>query len=117
MGNNLTSIRGLLLVKQKDMAARLGISQQDYSDLEKEPVIEDEMLIKIAEATKFPVQTFKELDLTGKMSNIFNHNEGQVINYQIIPSDKINELYDKLLREKDLRIAALEKQIAELKSH
>lgn len=114
LGNNVARLRGFRLKTQKEMAAALDMTQQEYSRIESKDLIDDDMLEQIAKELNFPVTLIKELE-EGTVQSI--HNEGTItdsIFYQNNPLEKVIELYERLLqseREKnDLLSASLKKQ-------
>jgi len=101
LGRNIAKLRGFRRIPQKDMAARLDMKQQTYSDLEQKAQIDDDLLERIAEILEFPVDAIKELE-NGSVFNI-NQQGGNAGNtfYQYNPNEKIIELYERMLKEKD----------------
>lgn len=77
------------------------MSQQNYSLIENSEEVDEDLLKRIAEIVDFPIESIKELD-NSKQQSIFN--SGSItdsIFYQNNPIEKIIELYERLLKEKD----------------
>ncbi len=118
-GRNVKRIREILGIKQDVLAVELGLSQQAVSLLEQKEALDKDILEKIANTLKVPAAAIKNFSEEMALSNIQNNYEGAVINagpalnYNCTfnPIEKIVELYDKLLKEKDEKIALLEKTI------
>ena len=122
-GRNVKRIREILGIKQEALAADLGLSQQAMSSLEQKEAIDKELLEKVAKALKLPVEAirnFKDENTVNVISNTFN--EVAFINstgtFSINPIEKWLEaleenkrLHQNLLKEKDERIALLERLI------
>lgn len=101
IGNNIARLRGFRQIPQKEMAARLNIAQQTYSSLESKEEIDEDLLERIAAVLEFPVQALKELDSHSVLSiNQQGGNAGSVF-YQYNPNEKMQELYERMLKEKD----------------
>ncbi|MDR3286964.1 MAG: helix-turn-helix domain-containing protein [Prevotellaceae bacterium] len=111
-GHNIRRLRDIMGIKQDTIAFALNMLQQNFSNLEQKSDIDNEMLEKIAKFMKIPVETIKNLNEDGVIniiSSTLHDNSGSVIyNPTFNPIDKIAELYEKLLVEKDKRIAFLE---------
>ncbi|MBN8675393.1 MAG: helix-turn-helix transcriptional regulator [Chitinophagales bacterium] len=113
-GRNVKRIREILGVKQDVLALELGISQQAISALEQKEALDKDMLEKIGKALKVSpdaIRSFQEEAVINNISCTFHdfHDNSSV--FQFNPVDKIIELYDKLLKEKDEKIALLEKML------
>jgi len=101
LGNNIARLRNFRRIPQKEMAAKLRMTQQAYSAVENKAEIDEDLLEKIAEVLDFPVQAVRELDSHSVLSiNQQGGNAGSVF-YQYNPNEKIQELYERLLKEKD----------------
>lgn len=117
-GRNVKRIREILRIKQDVLASELGISQQAISLLEQKEKIDDKILTDIAKIFKVPADAIKNMDdeAATNFFNTFNDHSG--FNYQCTfnPLDKYVEqveenkrLYQDLLKEKDEKIALLER--------
>ncbi len=107
IGRNINRLRSFRGIKQQDVAKQLKMTQQNYSLIENAEEVNDELLARIAAIIDFPIDVIKELD-SSKAQSIFN--SGSItdsIFYQNNPIDKIVELYERMLKEKDETIAAL----------
>jgi transcriptional regulator with XRE-family HTH domain len=107
-GRNVKRIREMLGIKQDSLAMDLGISQQAISALEQKEALDRDMLEKIANALKVPVeaiQNFDEEKAVNVISSTFYDNAAVFNNYPTFnPIDKIVELYERMLaleREKN----------------
>jgi transcriptional regulator with XRE-family HTH domain len=108
-GRNVKRLRDILGIKQEHLAFELNLSQQTISNLETKEIIDDETLNKIAEVLKVPVDAIKNYDEQATVSfivnTINNHDTSSVYSYNntftFNPIDKIVELYERLLSEKD----------------
>ena len=110
IGRNINRLRSFRGIKQQDMAKRLKMSQQNYSLIENSEKIDDDLLSLIAGILDFPEDAIKELDNNNSQS-IFN--SGSItdsIFYQNNPIEKIIELYERLLKEKDEQLEMLRKK-------
>ena len=124
-GRNVKRFREMLGIKQEALALELGDdwSQRKISLLEQKEVIEPELLDQIAKVLKVPAEAIKNFDEEAAISyiNTFNDNStshviGNYGTYNFNPIDRWIEaleenkkLYAALLKEKDEKIALLEK--------
>ncbi|MCK0136797.1 helix-turn-helix transcriptional regulator [Arenibacter sp. M-2] len=123
IGRKIGRIRELRGMKQEALAMELGISQQSVSLLEQSETIEEEKLEKVAKAlgvTAEAIKNFSEESVLNIISNSFHDNSvlnGVLYNPTFNPidkiieqSEKIEELYKKLLaaeKEKNLYLEKL----------
>lgn len=125
-GRNVKRFREMLGIKQEALAFDLGDdwNQKKISLLEQKDVIEDPLLQKISEVLKIPVEAFQNFDeeaAINVIANTFNNHDhsnpqfASVINNSptFNPLDKMVELYERMLKEKDEMIDKLEKLIQE----
>jgi transcriptional regulator with XRE-family HTH domain len=114
-GHNVRRLRDMLGIKQDVIAASISMTQQNFSKLEQQEVINNETLEKIANVLKIPVEVIKNFNEEGVIniiSSTLHDNSGSVMyNPTFNAIDKIVELYEKLLNEKDKRIILLEKYL------
>jgi len=87
------------------------MSQQNFSKLEQRDEIEDDVLAKIADVFGVPsVETIKNFD-ERKIGNVISssfYDNSAVAYYPIYnPVDKISELYERMMKEKDGQIELL----------
>jgi transcriptional regulator with XRE-family HTH domain len=114
LGLKIRKIREIKNLDQTYLAKKLGISQSAYSDLEKGKVkINDTKLSQIAEALEVTPEVIKYFNDAVAFNSCIQ--SGYSNTYHINPLDKITELYDKLLHEKDLRIQQLHKELELMK--
>ncbi|WPO84226.1 helix-turn-helix transcriptional regulator [Chryseobacterium sp. JJR-5R] len=131
-GRNLKRFREMLGIKQDALAFDLGEewTQKKISILEQKEVIEENLLQKISQIMKIPVEAFQNFDAEAAIniiSNTFNNHDhsspqfASVINNSpsFHPLDKVVELYDekialyeRMLKEKNEMIEKLEKIIS-----
>ena len=114
-GKNVTRFRQMLGMKQDALASIMGDdwTQLKISRLEAKEEIEPAILSEVAKALKVPVEAITNFDEEGAINvvanTIHNHDQGAVISYYptFNPIDKIVELYERMLKEKDELIAKL----------
>jgi transcriptional regulator with XRE-family HTH domain len=113
IGRKIERIRELRGMKQETLATELGISQQAVSKMEQSEEIDEEKLIKVAEILGVPVETIKNFNEESAIYNIQNNydNAANNVNYQNNPIEKVTELYERLLKEANQKIAALETKL------
>ncbi|MGJ1361156.1 helix-turn-helix domain-containing protein [Sphingobacterium spiritivorum] len=109
-GRNAQRIRIYLGIKQEVLAHELGMSQPQVSAIEREAVIEPEILERIAFALGVTPDLIKKFDVERAIYNINSYkdvsgstinsgNTGTVNATQINnPLDKVVELYERLLQ-------------------
>lgn len=110
LGKNIERICKLMGIKQSDLAKRLNTNQQEISRIQNKAAIKDELLERIAKAIGFPKEVIEAFS-DEKIINSINQLGSTVIDQYIHPIEKIIELYEKQLIEKDKRIVLLEKQL------
>lgn len=121
-GRNVKRIREILGIKQEALAFDLGLSQQAVSALEQKEALDRDMLEKIAGILKVPAEAIKSFSEEAIVNNIScnfhdSPNSASMI-YNFNPIEKLMEaleenkkLYNALLKEKDGKIALLEKMV------
>jgi transcriptional regulator with XRE-family HTH domain len=121
-GRNIKAIREILRVKQEVLADALGVSQQSISLIEQRETVDTELLQKVAGILKVPVEAienFKEDAAVSYISNTFSNtssdNVNNVYGSQTSPTfyyytDKMIELYERMLKEKDAEIERLRQE-------
>lgn len=134
-GRNLRRIREILDIKQETLASLLGEdwNQQKVSYLEQKEQIDPAILEEVAKALKVPVDAIKNFNEEAAIFNIQHNYEGSNSNASSVlngnnyhctfnPIEKLIEvieenkkLYFALLKEKEEKIALLEKFLAEKK--
>ncbi len=119
-GRNVKRIREILGMKQEALAYDLGLSQQAISQLEQKEALDAEILGKIAAVLKVPVEAIKNFDeqaAINVISNTFHDNSANNVNYHCTfnPLDKVVELYERMLKDKNEMIEKLVSLLRERK--
>jgi len=115
-GRAVKRIREILGKKQEELAVDLGITQQAISLLEAKEVIDPKMLDDVAKALHVTPDAIKNFDESAAYNFIGNTvtNNDNVAFIQNSPTfnplDKVVELYERLLKEKDEQIARLQQE-------
>lgn len=120
-GRNIKRFREMFGIKQEALAAELGEdwNQKKISLLEQKEVVEDDLLEKVAKALKVPVEAIKNFDeraainiISNTFSDFKDNAIASAMNYQCSfnPIDKVVELYEKMLKEKDELINSLKSE-------
>jgi len=126
LGRKISRLRELRGMKQEALAEQLGISQQAISKIEQSEHVEDITLDRIAKALgvrKEAIENFNDEALIFHIENMHDQSSAYNQNYNhqctFNPLDEIkklnaekDELYKALLKEKDEKIALLEKVMA-----
>lgn len=101
-GKKLKQLRNNQFIFQKEMAAKLKITQQAYSDLEKGKTnFSNKRIEKICKIFKVPVDEF----ITINAPKTKNKKSKNMDSYNI---KVLKKHYERLLLEKDIRIGKLE---------
>ena len=118
-GRNIKRIREMLGIKQEALAIELGDdwNQKKISLLEQKETIEPALLDEVAKALKVPVDALKNFDEMAALniiSNTFTSNDTSTLNainyYPTFnPIDKVIELYERMLKDKDAMIEELKR--------
>jgi len=124
-GRNVKRFREMLGIKQEALALDLGDdwNQKKISLLEQKETIENQLLEKISEVLKIPVEAFQNFDEEQAVNVIANtfgeHAFSNSFNYGTInfhPIEKLVSLheekialYERMLKEKDEMMSRLEK--------
>ncbi|WP_288448112.1 helix-turn-helix transcriptional regulator [uncultured Chryseobacterium sp.] len=123
-GRNVKRFREMLGIKQEALALDLGEdwNQKKISLLEQKETIENQLLEKISEVLKIPVEAFQNFDEEQAVNIIANTFQDDAVAYAeqykctINPMDKIIQLheekialYERMLKEKDEMMSRLEK--------
>ena len=114
-GRNVRRFREMLGKKQDTLAAEMGHdwTQKKISLLEQKDEIEDSILAEVAKALKIPVAAIENFDEEAAISivaNTFNEDSAAYVeNYKCTfnPLDKVIELYERMLKEKNDEIEKL----------
>lgn len=110
VGKNIARIRLFRGVKQWTLGQEIGMTQQEISDLEKQEEVADDVLEKISDVLGISVDGMKDFDEQAVIYNINHYNDIHDNTYhagsgtQIFnePSEKIIQLYEKLLEVLEL---------------
>lgn len=126
-GHNIKRARMDKQIKQETLCSMVDLTQSAISKYESMRVIDDKILEKFAKAIGVPVEDLKTMEEKAPMvvfenntNNVetnngntgFTGNGDSIINN---PIDKVNDLFERLLKEKDARIVMLEQQVHDLK--
>ena len=118
-GANVKRWREWRNINQDVLAEKIGVSQAALSGYEKRDKLEPEILEKIAKALDIPVEAITEMD-DGTSINIFSgtwkdnaYVSGYVTN--INPLEKVIELYERLLKSEQEKVAILQEVIQDQK--
>ena len=121
-GRNIKRFREMLGIKQETLAQELGDdwTQSKISHLETKETVEPAILDQVAKVLKVPAEAIKNFDEEAAIVNIQNNYDGSTLNHSanyqynyqptFNPVDKVVELYERLLKEKDAEIETLKKQ-------
>ena len=131
-GRNIRRTRIEKNMNQEGLSELVHLSQPAVSKYEKMRVIDDEMLQRFARALTVPFDYLKTLEEDAQTvvfeNNTVNNNDQGGANFNLgtvktcdvdndnrvnnfNPIDKITELYERLLKEKDEKYAALERRL------
>ena len=127
-GHNIRRTRIEKEIKQDEMSELVHLSQPAISRYERTKTIDDEILQRFARALNVPIEYLKTLEedapsvvFESITNDVHDNKEGVTVpgysNNQtnaFSPIDKITELYERLLKEKDEKYAALEQRIQNL---
>ncbi|HEY9045608.1 MAG TPA: helix-turn-helix domain-containing protein [Ohtaekwangia sp.] len=122
IGRKVARLRELRGIKQEILAESLGISQQAVSKLEQSESIEETTLARIAKALNITpdlIKNFNEESVITNIQNIYDNATGTNSNNYNCTFNPLDEyrnevkenkkLYEALLKEKDEKIALLNK--------
>lgn len=111
-GYNVKRLREILGMKQEELADKINLTQQTVSKIESKNILEDDLLKQIAEALHVPVEAIKNFNDNAAFNIIANtfDNYSSAINWQptFNPIDKIIELYERMLKAEQEKVALLE---------
>jgi transcriptional regulator with XRE-family HTH domain len=114
-GYNVKRLREILGMKQEELADKINLTQQTVSKIESKNILEDDLLKQIAEALHVPVEAiknFNEAAAVNIIANTFNSNDNSAglvaQQYNFNPIDKIIELYERMLKAEQEKVALLE---------
>jgi Helix-turn-helix. len=117
IGPNIKFIRNIKGVKQEVVANELGISQPEYSLIENSDVVDDQIIIQIAQILNVTPELIKEFNENQAFYSIENKVENTTISesahgiHQVFsPVEKVVELYERLLASEREKIEILKSQ-------
>lgn len=129
-GRNIRRTRIEKNIKQDALSELVHLSQPAISKYEKMRVIDDEMLQRFARALDVPLDYLKNLEedaQTVVFENYTVNNSDKAsasiggyvekTNNSFNPIDKITELYERLLKEKDEKYEALERRLQHIEQN
>jgi len=120
LGDNIRAIRELKGIKQETFAEMMGVTQAAISKLESTEKIDDERLKDIADKLGVSINAIKRFNADAVMLYIENVNSydsstgsiAKIDIYNINPIEKVSELYERMLKEKDAEIQELRKRLS-----
>lgn len=119
VGEKIRKIRSLRGFSQDYMAEQLDMSQNNYSKIElgdiKITTDTLESIARIFDLKPEDVLTFDDKYIFNNNSNAYDHSSPHIYNANFGMGDKERDLYEKLLKEKDVTIALLESALSGLK--
>ncbi|RYZ27232.1 MAG: XRE family transcriptional regulator [Chitinophagaceae bacterium] len=117
LGRKIERLREMRGLKQETLAQALGISQQAVSKMESSEVVDDERLKQVADVLGVSVEAIRHFSEEALFNNINNtfHDHSALVNYQFNPIDKIVELYERLLKSEQEKVALLQAHLEEQK--
>lgn len=117
IGPNIRFIRNLKGLKQEAVASELGISQAEYSLIENSDLVDDQIIIQIAQVFNVTPELIKEFNENQAFYSIENKVDNTTINesahgiHQVFsPVEKVVELYERLLASEREKIEILKSQ-------
>lgn len=108
IGRKISKIRELRGMKQEALAQAIGVSQQTISNIENSEEVEEEVLLKIAEALEVTAEGIKNFTEEAVFNNINNFHDNAIQN-NFNPIEKVVELYERLLVSEKEKFEYLEK--------
>jgi transcriptional regulator with XRE-family HTH domain len=127
IGKNISRLRELRTMKQETLAEALGVSQQAVSRMEQNEVVDDMMLERVGKVLGVSPALIKNFDEEKAIYNFQNNYEhstgytGPNYNCTFNPLDKLEEangkikdLYEKLLKAEQEKVAVMQKLIEKL---
>ena len=121
IGRKISKIRELRGMKQEALAIAIGVSQQTISNIENSEEVEENVLLKIAEALDVSPEGMKNfseeavLNIIGNTYNLDNSSSAFNFGCTFNPIDKLiasyeenKKLYERLLQAEKDKVALLE---------
>jgi transcriptional regulator with XRE-family HTH domain len=116
ISDRLKKIRVEKNVSQDFLAKKIGITQKAYSKIENnETKLNVEVLQKISEILDVPVETFFKDQKSPVLNDFSNRSGGDNVIYKNNSTEKIEELYNKILKVKDEVLKSKNDEIETLK--
>jgi len=116
VGRNVRRIREIKGIKQEALATELGLTQQSISNMEQSETIDEEKLQKVAKALGVTTEEIKSFSDELVFHNIVN-DQGKVFNYigkyEHDSMDKVVEMYERLIKEKD-NVIEMQRHVIEM---
>lgn len=118
IGRNISRIREMREMKQEALAQAIGVSQQTISNIENSDTIEEDKLQQIAKALGVnpeAIKNFSEDAVINFFNNFYDNSssQGNSFNQGMFASfnttDKLVELYERLLQAEKDKVTYLEK--------
>ena len=114
IGKNIQKLRNLKGIKQDILAQSLGISQSELSKIENSEVVDEMIIIKVAEILNLSSEIIKEFNenhsfysIDNKLENVEIKDNAQGICQVFSPIEKVVELYERLLKSEREKIDML----------
>lgn len=118
IGYNIKKLRQLKGLKQEALAIELGISQSEMSEIESLEVIDETIVIRIAQILNLTPEIIREFNeqqafysINNKVENSPINDSGHGIHQIFSPIDKVVELYERLLASEKEKLELLKRQI------
>jgi len=115
-GHNIKRLRNILDIKQESIAYALDMTQQNFSVLEQKQEIENSIIEKIAKVMNVPAELIKKFDdesAINIMCSTLHDQSGSVLyNPQFNSIEKIIELYERIIQEKNEMIELLKRSLS-----
>ena len=109
IGQNLKRIRELQNLKREYIAELLGVSVKTYSRLETDEVSPTlERLSEIADCLSVSVSEILDFDSKTVFNNVTHNQQGEYVAYNATEIKQVQDLYKRLLSEKEAVISALQ---------
>jgi transcriptional regulator with XRE-family HTH domain len=116
VGYKVKKVREIRNLTQQYVADKIGLSLKQYGKIENGQIVPDEeRLSKIAESLDVSVDKIKSYDENVILNNTFYNEHGANVVIQNGLSEEQIGTYERLIEEKDKRIALMEEQITLLK--
>lgn len=111
IGKNIKKLRELRDFSQQSLALELNISQKQLSRIENNEISPTiELDGRISECLKVSFQELLDFTESKIFNNITNNQKGKFVAYNNTEIKQVEELYKKLLEEKERTIQILQKQ-------